>query len=63
MSNNEIYFPKYRMNLEQNQLSGWKRIFRNRNCKKYPKKSVIVNQGQSVNYLYFIVIGNYNYIL
>ncbi|SMC18472.1 cAMP-binding domain of CRP or a regulatory subunit of cAMP-dependent protein kinases [Clostridium acidisoli DSM 12555] len=64
MSNNETHFPKYRINFEPNQLSGWKRIFRDRNCRKYPKKSIIVNQGQSVNYLYFIVKGliEYTYI-
>lgn len=64
MSNNETHFPKYRINFEPNKLSGWKRIFRDRNCRKYPKKSIIVNQGQSVNYLYFIVKGliEYTYI-
>lgn len=64
MSNNETHFPKYRINFEPNQLSGWKRIFRDRNCRKYPKKSIIVNQGQRVNYLYFIVKGliEYTYI-
>ncbi|PJI06880.1 MULTISPECIES: Crp/Fnr family transcriptional regulator [Clostridium] len=61
MSNNEIYFPKYRINFEANELRGWKRIFSDRNCRKYPKKSVIVNQGQSVNYLYFIVKGLIEY--
>lgn len=64
MSNNEIYFPEYRINFESNQLIGWKKIFRHKNCRRYSKKAVIVNQGQSVNCLYFIVKGliEYTYI-
>lgn len=64
MHNNESYFPKYRMKSELTSLNRWKEIFKSKNLIKYNKKSIIVNQGEDVNNLYFIVKGlvEYTYI-
>ncbi|URZ01610.1 Crp/Fnr family transcriptional regulator [Clostridium felsineum] len=64
MYNNEVYFPQYRANFENNSLINWKNIIKNLDSKTYTKKSIIVNQGENVKYLYFIIEGlvEYTYI-
>jgi CRP/FNR family transcriptional regulator, cyclic AMP receptor protein len=61
MRKNEFYFPKYRISFESTSLSEWKEIFKGETYKKYPKKSIIVNQGEDVNHLYFINKGLVEY--
>ncbi len=61
MRKNEFYFPKYRISFESTSLREWKEIFKGETYKKYPKKSIIVNQGEDVNHLYFINKGLVEY--
>ncbi len=64
MDNREIYFPSFRFNSDLSQIKGWQKIFETGKGKKYPKKSVIVEQGQEVKHLYFITKGlvEYTYV-
>lgn len=56
--------PSFRLNSDPSQLSGWKKIFQTEESRKVPKKVIIVEQGQEVNYLYYIQKGmvEYTYI-
>lgn len=64
MLEKQSYFPKYRIKSELTSLNEWKKIFKNKNYRNYNKRSIIVNQGEDVNDLYFIVKGlvEYTYI-
>jgi len=61
MEKNGLNFPDFRFSSDKPALTDWKQIFKNREQKKYSKKSVIVQQGQEVNYLYYIVSGLVEY--
>lgn len=64
LENNEQYLPSFRLNSDRSQLKGWKEIFLTSEHKKYRKKDIIVAQGQTVHYLYYIVDGlvEYTYV-
>lgn len=64
MIEEKSYFPQYRLEVKNEALSEWKKLFKNKDSRKYPKKSIIINQGENVEYLYFIQKGliEYTYI-
>ena len=64
MAHDKLYFPNFRVNSDLLALKRWKLIMQNRKQKHFTKKTVIVQQGEKVNFLYFIISGlvEYTYI-
>ncbi len=57
----DSHLPGFRLNSEPSQLIGWKNKFQMSEHKRYPKKTVIVEQGERVRSLFFIVKGLVEY--
>ncbi len=55
-------FLNYRVICDPSSLIRWRKIFINRPHVKYPKKTVIVEQGQRPDHLYFIIDGLVEYV-
>lgn len=56
-----MLYPDFRFNAELPILEGWQSVFKNREQKKFSKKTVILQQGDRAKYLYFIVGGLVEY--
>ncbi len=61
MQKDGFNFPAFRFSSYKPALPGWQEVFKNREQKKYSKKSVIVRQGEEVDSLYYIVSGLVEY--
>jgi CRP-like cAMP-binding protein len=55
------YFFTPRIRYEPVGLEGWKKIFMAKKPKVLSKKSILVNQGEQLDYLYFIISGLIEY--
>lgn len=61
MNSARLDFPKFRFYADLPQLKGWEKAFQDRGKKRYPAKTVIVEQGQRVTNLFYIVSGLVEY--
>lgn len=61
MEKRDFYFPKYRIDFESTSLMEWEKVFIEEPCRTYSKKSIIINQGDDVTCLYFIIKGLVEY--
>lgn len=61
MNTYDLYFPSFRLDSNYPPLNEWQRIFQSKERRKANKKEVIIDQGQDVKFLYYIVSGLVEY--